>query len=57
MDKESIVAVFRQPTALVQRFLANSAWQRGSGFFRKLAGLCIGALGIYFISQPLMSIV
>lgn len=44
-------------TALVQQFLANSAWQRGSALFRKLAGICIGALGLYFISQPLMGIV
>jgi cytochrome c-type biogenesis protein len=51
------IALAGSSTALVKRFLANSAWQQGSGVFRKLAGVCIGALGIYFISQPLMAIV
>jgi cytochrome c-type biogenesis protein len=51
------IALAGSSTALVKRFLENSAWQQGSGFFRKLAGVCIGALGIYFISQPLMAIV
>jgi len=51
------IALAGSSTALVKRFLANSAWQQGSGIFRKLAGVCIGALGIYFISQPLMAIV
>ena len=40
-------------TALVQRCLANSAWQQGSHYFRKLAGVGIGVLGVYFMSQPL----
>jgi len=51
------IALAGSSTALVKRFLENSAWQQGSGLFRKLAGVCIGALGIYFISQPLMTIV
>ena len=51
------IAVAGSSTALVQRLLAHSAWQRGSTLFRKLAGLCIGALGLYFISQPLISII
>ena len=51
------IAVAGSSTALVQRFLDNNAWQRGSALFRRLAGLCIGALGIYFISQPLLAIV
>lgn len=41
-------------TALVKRFLDNSSWQQGSTVFRKLAGVCIGAFGLYFISQPLL---
>ncbi len=49
------IAVAGSSTAMVKRFLENSAWQQGSSLFRKLAGVCIGALGIYFISQPLMS--
>lgn len=51
------IAVAGSSTALVRRFLDNNAWQRGSALFRRLAGLCIGALGIYFISQPLLAIV
>lgn len=50
------IALAGSSTALVKRFLENSAWQQGSGLFRKLAGVCIGALGVYFISQPLMAI-
>ncbi len=46
------IAVAGSSTALVKRFLENSAWQQGSSLFRKIAGVCIGALGIYFISQP-----
>ena len=51
------IAVAGSSTALVQRFLDNNAWQRSSTLFRRLAGVCIGALGIYFISQPLLAIV
>lgn len=51
------IAVAGSSTAIVKRFLENSTWQQGSGLFRKLAGVCIGALGIYFISQPLIAIV
>jgi cytochrome c-type biogenesis protein len=51
------IALAGSSTALLKRFLANSAWQQGSGIFRKLAGVCIGALGVYFISQPILAIV
>jgi len=51
------IAVAGSSTALLKRFLANSAWQQGSSIFRKLAGVCIGALGLYFISQPFLTIV
>jgi cytochrome c-type biogenesis protein len=51
------IALAGSSTALVKRFLANSAWQQGSQYFRKLAGICIGALGVYFISQPLLNII
>lgn len=47
------IAVAGSSTALVKRSLENSAWQQGSRLFRKLAGICIGALGLYFLSQPL----
>lgn len=48
------IAIAGSSTALVKQFLANSVWQRGSVIFRKLAGVCIGALGIYFMIQPLI---
>jgi len=51
------IALAGSSTAMVKRFLENSAWQQGSGIFRKLAGICIGALGVYFISQPIIAIV
>jgi cytochrome c-type biogenesis protein len=51
------IALAGSSTALVKQFLDNSAWQRGSTFFRKLAGVCIGILGVYFMSQPLLSFV
>lgn len=51
------IVIAGSSTALVRRFLDNSAWQKGSTLFRRLAGVCIGALGLYFMSQPFMSIV
>lgn len=50
------IAVAGSSTSLVKKFLQNSTWSRGSLIFRKLAGLCIGLLGLYFIVQPLMII-
>ncbi len=49
------IALAGSSTALVKRFLANSTWNRGSTIFRKLAGVCIGALGLYFVSLPIMN--
>lgn len=49
------IALAGSSTALVKRFLANSAWNRGSKIFRKLAGVCIGVLGLYFFSLPIIN--
>ena len=49
------IALAGSSTALVKRFLANSTWNRGSNIFRKLAGVCIGVLGLYFVSLPIMN--
>lgn len=46
------IALAGSSAALVKRFLENKAWNRGSSIFRKLAGVCIGILGLYFIFQP-----
>lgn len=51
------IVIAGSSTALARRFLENNAWQQGSVYFRKLAGICIGALGIYFISQPIIALV
>ncbi len=50
------IAVAGSSTAFVQRLLENSAWQRVSTVFRRAAGFCIGSLGIYFISQPIINL-
>jgi cytochrome c-type biogenesis protein len=50
------IALAGSSTALVKRFLENSAWNRGSNLFRKLAGVCIGALGLYFVSLPIINV-
>ena len=49
------IALAGSSTALVKRFLSNSAWNRSSSVFRKLAGVCIGVLGLYFVSLPIMN--
>ncbi len=51
------IAIAGSSTALVKRFLQNSSWSRGSVLFRKLAGICIGTLGLYFVGQPLMNMI
>ena len=49
------IAIAGSSTAFVKRLLENSTWAAGGTFFRKLAGLCIGILGIYYLSQPIWS--
>jgi cytochrome c-type biogenesis protein len=39
-------------TATVRRLVENSAWQEAGNWFRRGAGVIIGALGIYFIANP-----
>ncbi len=51
------IAIAGSSTALVKRFLQNSTWSRGSALFRKLAGICIGTLGLYFVGQPIMNMI
>lgn len=49
------IAIAGSSTALVKRFLANSAWQRGGMVFRRVAGVIVGLLGLYFVVQPFFS--
>lgn len=50
------IALAGSSTALVKKILSNSTWTKGSYFFRKLAGVCIGILGCYIAVQPLLAI-
>lgn len=46
------IAVAGSSAALVQRVLEHGAFQRSSLWFRRLAGVCIALLGVYFIVLP-----
>jgi cytochrome c-type biogenesis protein len=46
------IAVAGSSAALVRRLLENSRFQRGGLWFRRLAGVAIAGLGVYFIIQP-----
>ncbi len=48
------IAVAGCSTAMVKKLLANSTWQRGGMLFRRVAGVVIGLLGVYFIVQPFL---
>lgn len=48
------IAVAGSSTAMVNRLLGSGSWANGSLVFRKLAGVCIGLLGVYFIGEPLL---
>jgi len=42
-------------TAVVRRVLANSSFGRAGRIFRRLAGVTIGLLGVYFIAMPFLA--
>ena len=46
------IVVAGSSTAWVKGLLINSAWQEGGRVFRRLAGLSIMLLGLYFIASP-----
>jgi cytochrome c-type biogenesis protein len=46
------VAVAGSSTALVQRAVDNSRFQQGGLWFRRIAGVAVACLGLYFIAQP-----
>ncbi|NDV28587.1 cytochrome c biogenesis protein CcdA [Desulfovibrio sp. JC010] len=51
------IAVAGSSTALVRRMLESSSWQQGGNIFRKLAGVTIGCLGLYFVVRPFMTLI
>ena len=46
------IAVAGSSAALVERILDHGAFHHGSFWFRKLAGVVIALLGVYFIVRP-----
>jgi cytochrome c-type biogenesis protein len=46
------IAVAGSSASLVRRLLENSRFQRGGLWFRRLAGVVLAGLGVYFIIQP-----
>jgi cytochrome c-type biogenesis protein len=51
------IALAGSSTAFVKKLLDNSSWSTGSTLFRKLAGLCIGVLGLYFVGKPVVDMI
>jgi len=47
-----VISVAGSSAALVKRVLENSAFQKGSLWFRRSAGVLIGLLGVYFTLRP-----
>jgi cytochrome c-type biogenesis protein len=50
------IVIAGSSTALVRRLMANASWQRGGTAFRRLAGILIGIMGIYFIARPFLPV-
>lgn len=48
------IALAGSSSAWVKRALANSAYGRASQWFRKLAGVTVALLGLYFIALPFL---
>ncbi|MFT5729979.1 MAG: cytochrome c-type biogenesis protein [Desulforhopalus sp.] len=46
------IVVAGSSTAMVKRLLDSSSWQQGGKIFRRLAGVLIAMLGVFFIAQP-----
>jgi cytochrome c-type biogenesis protein len=49
------IVIAGSSTALVRRLMANASWQRGGTAFRRLAGVLIGLMGVYFMARPFIS--
>jgi cytochrome c-type biogenesis protein len=49
------IAIAGSSMALVRRILESSRFQQGGLWFRRLAGIAIAGIGVYFILQPFIS--
>jgi cytochrome c-type biogenesis protein len=50
------IVIAGSSTAMVKALLANSSWQQGGRAVRKIAGIMIGLLGVYFVVQPFLAL-
>ena len=50
------IVISGSSTALVRRLMANASWQRGGTAFRRLAGVLIGTMGLYFMVRPFLPV-
>jgi cytochrome c-type biogenesis protein len=48
------IVIAGSSTAMVRRLMANASWQRGGTAFRRLAGILIGLMGLYFVARPFL---
>jgi len=48
------IALAGSSTTLVRKLLESSRWQKSGSLFRRLAGVLIGVLGVYFFIQPFL---
>ena len=50
------IVIAGSSTAAVRRLMENSTLQGAGNWFRKVASICIGILGSYFILNPFLGI-
>jgi len=50
------IAIAGSSTALVGKVLENASFQKGSAWFRRIAGAGVALLGVYFIVSPFMEL-
>ena len=50
------IVIAGSSTAMVRRLMANSSWQRGGTAFRRMAGILIGLMGLYFMARPFLPV-
>jgi cytochrome c-type biogenesis protein len=51
------IAVAGSSVALVRRLLENARFQQAGTWFRRVAGLAVAGLGIFFIVQPIVAMI